>query len=308
VLGWHGMLLQAMAHQFGVGLKDYADTAFAADLSPKFFCGCAVFLDADRVNFQKEGFTAPEMLAGLAKVLPKNVWEYVVQVPRHAEFAKVFVLQGGTQRNLSAVKAQVDYIKERVPNAKVVVHHHCGDAGAIGAAMEPRRVVRRRGHSAFIGIDSAINLNYVSVNDESTVCHFCPNNCSRTFIATETPDGRTSRYISGFSCEKGTVGSKEAQKELTRDRKVIRDQFPNLVSEEGALAFKQFYEHKPLCPAGRSKRDVEVKRLSFLRVTRKAFNLSFQRSHRDLPGRHCFVHHAHDGSRAQRQARSIPTA
>jgi predicted nucleotide-binding protein (sugar kinase/HSP70/actin superfamily) len=280
----NGMLLQAMADQFGVGLKDYADTAFAADLSPKFSYGCAVFLDADRVNFQKEGFTAPEMLAGLAKVLPKNVWQYVVQVPRLAEFGKVFVLQGGTQRNLAAVKAQVDYIKERVPNAKVVVHPHCGEAGAIGAAMETRRVVRRRGHSTFIGIDSAINLKYVSVNDESTVCHFCPNNCSRTFIDTETPDGRTSRYISGFSCEKGTVESKEALKKLTQDRKVIRDQFPNLVSEEGELAFKHFYEHKPLPPAGSSKRDVEVKRLSFLRVARKAFNRGFQRSHRDLSG------------------------
>jgi activator of 2-hydroxyglutaryl-CoA dehydratase len=63
-----------MADQFGVNLYDYADTAFNADMSPKFSYGCAVFLDADRVNFQKEGFTAPQMLAGLAKVLPKNVW------------------------------------------------------------------------------------------------------------------------------------------------------------------------------------------------------------------------------------------
>jgi activator of 2-hydroxyglutaryl-CoA dehydratase len=70
----NGMLLQAMADQFGVKLNEYSDTAFAADLSPKFSYGCAVFLDADRVNFQKEGFSAPEMLAGLAKVLPKNVW------------------------------------------------------------------------------------------------------------------------------------------------------------------------------------------------------------------------------------------
>ena len=50
------------------------------------------------------------MLAGLAQVLPKNVWQYVVQVPRLAEFGRVFVLAGGTQRNLAAVKAQVDYI------------------------------------------------------------------------------------------------------------------------------------------------------------------------------------------------------
>ena len=102
----NGMLLQAMADQFGIKLEDYADHAFAASISPKFNYGCGVFLDADRINFQKEGYQAPEMLAGLAQVLPKNIWQYVVQIPRLAEFGRVFVLQGGTQRNLAAVKAQ----------------------------------------------------------------------------------------------------------------------------------------------------------------------------------------------------------
>jgi activator of 2-hydroxyglutaryl-CoA dehydratase/predicted nucleotide-binding protein (sugar kinase/HSP70/actin superfamily) len=278
----NGMLLQAMADQFGVKLTEYAETAFRADLSPKFSYGCAVFLDADRVNFQKEGFTATQMLSGLAKVLPKNVWQYVVQVPRLAEFGEVFVLQGGTQRNLAAVKAQVDYIKERVPNGKVVVHPHCGEAGAIGAAMETLRVVKRRGHSTFIGLDQAIELQYTTINDESSVCHFCPNECSRTFIDTETPDGRTSRYISGFSCEKGTVESKEALKVLNRERNVLRKQYPNLVEEEAKLAFKHFFEPAPLPRAGSSKQDVSVVRRRFFRVARKVLNRGFQRSHADL--------------------------
>jgi activator of 2-hydroxyglutaryl-CoA dehydratase/predicted nucleotide-binding protein (sugar kinase/HSP70/actin superfamily) len=278
----NGMLLQAMADQFGVPLTDYSDVAFSADLAPKFSYGCAVFLDADRVNFQKEGFSAPEMLAGLAQVLPKNVWQYVVQVPRLAQFGRVFVLQGGTQRNLAAVKAQVDYIASRVPGAEIHVHPHCGEAGALGAAMETLRTVKRRGHSTFIGIEQAIALKYVSRNDESTKCHFCPNNCSRTFIDTETPDGRTSRYISGFSCEKGTVESKEALKVLAKERAVIRNKYPNLVHEESTLAFRHFYEPAPLPPAGASKRDVEVRRLSLLRVARRAFNRGFQRSYADL--------------------------
>ncbi len=278
----NGMLLQAMADQFGVPLEEYANTAFEADLAPKFSYGCAVFLDADRVNFQKEGFQRAEMLAGLAQVLPKNVWQYVVQVPRLAEFGSTFVLQGGTQRNLAAVKAQVDYIRERVPEATVVVHPHCGEAGAIGAAMETRRVVRRRGESTFIGIDQAIDLAYRTINDESTVCHFCPNHCSRTFIDTETPDGRTSRYISGFSCEKGTVESKDALVALNKERNQLRKQFPNLVEYEAGLAFKHFYEPAPLPLAGSAKDDVEVRRLSFKRIARRAIRRGFQRSRADL--------------------------
>ena len=278
----NGMLLQAMADQFGVHLHDYADTAFGADLSPKFSYGCAVFLDADRVNFQKEGFTAQQMLAGLAKVLPKNVWQYVAQVPRLAEHGEVFVLQGGTQRNLAAVKAQVDYIADRVPGAKIVVHPHCGEAGAIGAAMETRRVVRRRGHSTFIGMQSAIDLTYTSLNDESTVCHFCPNECSRTFIDTVTPEGDTSRYISGFSCEKGTVESVEALKVLNKERGVIRKQFPNLVEYEAANAFKHIYDFEPIPRAGTPKDDVLVKKLPLMRIARKAMKRGFQRSNVDL--------------------------
>jgi hypothetical protein len=196
------MLLQAMADQFGLPVTEYAETAFKASLSPKFNYGCAVFLDTDRVNFQKEGFGKEELLSGLAQVLPKNVWQYVVGVPRLAALGKRFVLQGGTQYNLAAVKAQVDYIKQRVPEGEVFVHPHSGEAGAIGAAMETLRVVKRRGSSTFIGLDAAIELKYESKNDESTKCTFCPNNCSRTFIDAFRPDGSTSRYISGFSCER----------------------------------------------------------------------------------------------------------
>src|SRR5579883_2427677 len=222
----NGMLLQAMADQFGVPVTQYADVAFKAELAPKFSYGCAVFLDSDRVNFQKEGFSKEELLAGLAQVLPKNVWQYVVQIPRMAELGRKFVLQGGTQYNLAALKAQVDYIKDRVPGAEVYVHPHTGEAGAIGAAMETRRVVQRRGYSTFIGLDNAINLQFTTKNDESTRCHFCPNDCARTFIDTVTPEGKTSRYISGFSCEKGTVESEDAMIALSKERKKLMKQFP----------------------------------------------------------------------------------
>jgi hypothetical protein len=217
-----------------------------AELAPKFSYGCAVFLDSDRVNFQKEGYAKEELLAGLAQVLPKNVWQYVVQIPRMASLGKRFVLQGGTQHNLAAVKAQVDYIKDRVPGAEVYVHPHTGEAGAIGAAMETLRVVKRRGKSTFIGLDAAIELTYTSTTDESTRCHFCPNLCQRTFIDTKTPDGDTSRYIAGFSCEKGTVESEEAMLAITKERKRLMKEFPNLVDFEAKKLFSHFYDAAPM--------------------------------------------------------------
>jgi len=273
----NGMLLQAMADQFGVPVTQYADVAFEAKLSPKFSYGCAVFLDSDRVNFQKEGFSKEELLAGLAQVLPKNVWQYVVQIPRMAELGKKFVLQGGTQHNQAALKAQVDYIKQRVPGAEVYVHPHTGEAGAIGAAFETLRVVKRRGHSTFIGIDNAIDLTYTAVNDESTRCHFCPNLCARTFIDTKTPDGQTARYISGFSCEKGTVESEEAMIALTKERKRLMKEFPNLVDYESKQVFRHFYDAEPMPEATQMITDVEVKK-AFIGVKKTAIQRLFQRS------------------------------
>ncbi len=271
------MLLQAMADQFGVKITEYAETAFAAELSPKFSYGCAVFLDSDRVNFQKEGYSKEELLAGLAQVLPKNVWQYVVQIPRMAALGTKYVLQGGTQYNLAAVKAQVDYIKERVPGAEVYVHPHCGEAGAIGAAFETLRVVKRRGHSTFIGIDSAIDIQFTSVNDESTRCHFCPNLCARTFIDTKTPAGDSARYISGFSCEKGTVESEEAMLALSAERKKLMKLYPNLVDGESKLLFRHFYDQTPMPADGAPKMDVEVHKM-FSGVRRVQVQRNFTRS------------------------------
>jgi predicted nucleotide-binding protein (sugar kinase/HSP70/actin superfamily) len=195
-----------------------------------------------------------------------------------AALGRKFVLQGGTQYNMAAVKSQVDYIRERVPNAEVFVHPHSGEAGAIGAAMETLRVVRRRGSSTFIGLDAAIDLQYQTTNDETTTCHFCANNCSRTFIDAFRPDGSTSRYISGFSCEKGMVESKDAMEELVKERRKILKQFPNLVTYEGLKAFKRIAGVQPMPAAGSPIEDVKVERKFFGSIERTKYTRNFQRS------------------------------
>jgi activator of 2-hydroxyglutaryl-CoA dehydratase/predicted nucleotide-binding protein (sugar kinase/HSP70/actin superfamily) len=274
----NGMLLQAMADQFGLPVTEYADNAFGASLAPKFSYGCAVFLDTDRVNFQKEGFAKEELLAGLAQVLPKNVWQYVVGVPRLAALGRKFVLQGGTQYNLAAVKAQVDYIMERVPDGSVFVHPHSGEAGAIGAAMETLRVYKRTGKSTFIGLDAAITLDYTTRNDESTKCHFCPNNCSRTFIDAVRPDGSTSRYISGFSCEKGMVESQEAMLALVKERKAVMKEFPNLVTYEARRTFQSWFKGAPMPEAGSPVDDIRPVKNFWGSVKHEKYTRGFERS------------------------------
>jgi len=237
----NGTLLQSMAKQFGVPVEGFAEVAFAAKQAPMFNYGCAVFLDTDRVNFQKEGYTKEELFAGISKVLPKNVWQYVVQAPNLAAFGDHFVLQGGTQYNQAALKAQVDYIKAKVPHARVDVHPHPGEAGAYGAALEALSVVEQRGYATFVGLEESLQMTYTSKTDESTRCHFCSINCSRTFIDTRTPSSETVRYIAGFACEDGTVESVDAFKALKRERKGLQESVPNLVKKESTALFAPTY-------------------------------------------------------------------
>ncbi len=187
----NGYYLQATAESFGVPVEAYAETAFTAETMPQFGYGCAVFLQADIVDFQRKGWQSNEILAGLAAVLPKNIWLYVCQIPNPAKLGTTFVLQGGTQRNLAAVKAQVDFLEERFRETgqtpRIHVHAHCGESGAIGCAFEVQRMHAETGFdTTFIGFDAVQSIRYRMTRDERTRCSFCKNCCMRTFIDVRT--------------------------------------------------------------------------------------------------------------------------
>ena len=279
----NGTLLQSMAKQFGVPVEGFAEVAFAAKKAPLFNYGCAVFLDTDRVNFQKEGYSKEELFAGISKVLPKNVWQYVVQAPNLAAFGDHFVLQGGTQYNQAALKAQVDYIKDKVPHARVDVHPHPGEAGAYGAAIEAKDIVQERGYATFVGLKEALQMTYTSRTDESTRCHFCSINCSRTFIDTQTPSSDSVRYIAGFSCEEGTVESYEALKILKDSRKDLQKNIPNLVKKESMSLFAPTYnlETKPTSETKITEQKVKVTLGGWGPTLRKEVKRNFQTSSKE---------------------------
>jgi predicted nucleotide-binding protein (sugar kinase/HSP70/actin superfamily) len=268
--------LQSTAQSLGIPVEDYADVAFQAESMPLFGYGCAVFMQSDIVNFQRQGWTPPQLMAGLAAVLPKNIWLYVAQIPNLARLGTRFVLQGGTQRNLAAVKAQVDFIRDRFRDKgvepEIVVHRHCGVSGAIGAALEAQRACEGGGESRFVGLDQAAATTYRTTTDERTRCTFCKNRCLRTFIDVligsgngnggppsgadqdgseaapaegGTPSARrvplapgARRLIVGNSCEKGLVEAVEDMKVIKARLDATTRDTPNLVSEAARAAFR----------------------------------------------------------------------
>jgi predicted CoA-substrate-specific enzyme activase len=253
----NGYFLQSTAEGFGLNVNQFADLAFSAQAMPVFGYGCAVFMQSDIVNFQRQGWQAEEILAGLAAVLPKNVFLYVASIPNLAALGTRFVLQGGTQNNLAVVKAEVDFIRNSFRAAgkqpEIIVHEHCGESGAIGAAQESLRLWRNGQQSTFIGLEAVRKIEYRTTRNESTRCYFCKNNCLRTFIdvrtepvknlvplerITKVPLMHGEQRLIIATCEKGTVEDLNEMKDIKAGLDQIRDKHPNFVDVASKEVFR----------------------------------------------------------------------
>lgn len=255
----NGYFLQSTAEGFGLSVNQYADLAFSAQAMPVFGYGCAVFMQSDIVNFQRQGWRAEEILAGLAAVLPKNVFLYVASIPNLAALGSRFVLQGGTQNNLAVVKAEVDFIRNSFRSTgkqpEIIVHEHCGESGAIGAAQEALRLWRNGQQTTFVGLDAVRKIEYRTTRNEDTRCHFCKNDCLRTFIdirtvpkddmsfvpikkVTKVPLMHGEQRLIIATCEKGTVEDVNDMKDIKAGLDSIRAQHPNFVDYASKEVFR----------------------------------------------------------------------
>ncbi|HTP95608.1 MAG TPA: BadF/BadG/BcrA/BcrD ATPase family protein, partial [Burkholderiales bacterium] len=247
----NGAFLQGVAERYDVPLEHYAEHAFRAEAIPALAMGCGVFLQSDIVNQQRKGWSADEIMAALAAVLPLNVWVYAGQLQNLAAAGRKFVLQGGTHRNLAVVKAQVDFIRSKVRDAEIVVHPYCGEAGAIGAALCAGEGPGLGATSRFRGFDAIEALEYVSTSNEHTVCRWCPVNCKRTFIDVRIAGapGRAwskvplapgwQRVISGNSCPKGLLEDAAEMRRVKAGMEEAKDACPNIADLVRHDAFRR---------------------------------------------------------------------
>jgi predicted CoA-substrate-specific enzyme activase len=246
----NGAFLQGVAERYDVPLELYAEQAFRAKAIPALAMGCGVFLQSDIVNQQRKGWSSEEIMASLAAVLPLNVWVYAGQLQNLAAAGRKFVLQGGTHRNLAVVKAQVDFIRGKVPDAEIVVHPYSGEAGAIGAALCAGDWLKSGATTRFRGYDVIESLEYVSTTNEHTTCKWCPVDCKRTFIDVCLPDGKGrpwskvpvaagwERVISGNSCPKGLLEDVNEMLVVKKNLEAVKDAYPNTAEMVRASAFR----------------------------------------------------------------------
>ncbi|MCS6804030.1 MAG: acyl-CoA dehydratase activase [Acidobacteriota bacterium] len=248
----NGAFLQGVAERFNIELGEIADRAFAAQAIPQLSMGCGVFLQSDIVNQQRKGWQAEEILAGLCAILPLNVWIYAGGLNNLSQIGKKFILQGGSHKNLAVVKAQVDFIKSKIPDAEVVVHPYSGEAGAIGAALVALDWWQRGGQTGFRGFQVIEELSYETTTSLDTVCKWCPVSCQRTFIDVRLPGGKGrpwskvplaegwERVIVNNSCPKGLVEDANEMRVIKAEMEKTKHAFPNIADMVRAQAFHRF--------------------------------------------------------------------
>jgi predicted nucleotide-binding protein (sugar kinase/HSP70/actin superfamily) len=181
----------------------------------------------------------------------------VASIPNLAALGSRFVLQGGTQNNLAVVKAEVDFIRNSFRAAgrqpEIIVHEHCGESGAIGAAQESLRLWRNGQRTTFVGLDAVRRIEYRTTRNEATRCYFCKNNCLRTFIdirtepvknlvpiekVTKVPLMHGEQRLIIATCEKGLVEDVNDMKDIKAGLDQIRDKHPNFVDFASKEVFR----------------------------------------------------------------------
>jgi predicted CoA-substrate-specific enzyme activase len=253
----NGAFLQGVAERYGIALEEYAERAFQARAMPNLAMGCGVFLQSDIVNQQRKGWSAEEIMASLAAVLPLNVWIYAGQLQNLRAAGRRFVLQGGTHRNLAVIKAQVDFITSKVPDAEIRIHPYSGEAGAIGAALCAVEAYEVGRPSRFRGFETIEALEYRSTTSEATVCRWCPVNCKRAFIDVRVVGARGrpwskvpveegwQRVISGNSCPKGLLEDVNEMRVVKTEMEERRRVYPNIGEMVRTQAFRRAWGGSP---------------------------------------------------------------
>ncbi len=153
----------------------------------------------------------------------------------------------------------MDFIESRFKGKDVrpdvIVHEHCGEAGAIGAALEAGRLWDngRSQHLHRPGRRAPTSATRPRAN-EDTRCYFCKNKCLRTFIDVKTShdSGRTTsapvktkvpledgaQRLIIATCEKGTVENVDEMRSIKGNLDKIKKANPNFVEIAAKAVFR----------------------------------------------------------------------
>ena len=182
-----GSFISTFARSLNTSVSDFARAACHADHPSDLGTRCTVFMNSKVKQVLREGASMEDIAAGLSYSVVKNCIYKVLRLKSISELGNKIVVQGGTMRNDSIVRAL------ELLTGATVYRSDCPELmGAIGCAL----------YALSLGASEPVSLSQMLDNahyeSRQLHCHGCVNQCT----VTRYRFANKNVYFSGNRCEK----------------------------------------------------------------------------------------------------------
>lgn len=183
-----GSFIETFARSMKYNAEEFSKLACTSQAPCDLGTRCTVFMNSKVKQVLREGASVADISAGLAYSVVKNCLYKVLQLKSIDELGEHLVLQGGTMRNDSVVRAF-----EKLTGKKVYRSERPELMGALGCALYAAETENNGTEMSLAQI-----LGNAEYETRATQCKGCENACRITIY--KFKDGK--RFYSGNRCEK----------------------------------------------------------------------------------------------------------
>ena len=210
-----GTFIQTFAKSLGYGVADFATLACSAANPCDLGTRCTVFMNSKVKQVLREGATVADIAAGLSYSVVRNCLYKVLKLRGNDDLGGKIVVQGGTMKNDSVVRAfelltHTDVARSNMPEMM----------GAYGCALHVLQTLAQNdGREATARtVDDLLSLS--AYDTRLLNCKGCENHCPVTMYTF----GGHRRFYSGNKCERvfNNKGSQTVKGENIFEQKVIQ--------------------------------------------------------------------------------------
>lgn len=187
-----GSFIETFARTLNCEISDFVMKACQSQHPSDLGTRCTVFMNSKVKQVLREGASVSDIAAGLAYSVVKNCLFKVLKLKNYDELGKNIVLQGGTMRNDSIVKAF-----ENLTGRTVFCNNIPELMGAYGCALYSQRMIEKTGVVPESRPLSSF-LNCAEFSQKTLACKGCENQCQ----ITQYIFSNGGKYYSGNKCEK----------------------------------------------------------------------------------------------------------
>ena len=215
-----GTFIDTFATSLGYNVSDFAQKAIESKHPCDLGTRCTVFMNSKVKQFLREGRSIEDISAGLSYSVVRNCLYKVLKLEGKGLGTNI-VVQGGTMKNDSVVRALEIMLKEKVYRSTAPEM-----MGAYGCALHSKECLAREQENSLSLEDLIKADNYTTKN---TICKGCENNC----MVTTYKFANQNTFYSGNRCERIFHSSAKSQ---TVGYNIYTYKYERLFGKENKLA------------------------------------------------------------------------